>query len=72
MDSLARSTYTQVLIRWALQRGTSVIPKSVNPQRIASNIETVNWTLPHDDFEKISKLPTQVGASVGACVSASN
>lgn len=29
----------QVLIRWALQHGTSVIPKSTSPSRIAGNLQ---------------------------------
>lgn len=29
----------QVLVRWALQHGTSVLPKSSNPQRIKANLQ---------------------------------
>ncbi len=40
-------TPAQVLLRWALQKGLSIIPKSVNPDHIAQNIEL--------DFEISSK-----------------
>jgi L-glyceraldehyde reductase len=44
----------QVLIQWAAQRGTVVLPKSVTPQRIADNFE--DFELPQDVFEEINKL----------------
>ncbi len=36
----------QVLIRWALEHGTSVIPKSVNLARLRGNLDVLAWALP--------------------------
>ncbi|KAM3067335.1 hypothetical protein ACMFMG_005307 [Clarireedia jacksonii] len=44
----------QVLISWAVQRGTVVLPKSVTPNRIKSNLQA--FELPSDVFQKISSL----------------
>lgn len=46
----------QVLIAWAINRGTSVIPKSVNTARIKQNLQASNIELSTDDMAKISKL----------------
>jgi alcohol dehydrogenase (NADP+) len=46
----------QVLIRWAIQRGTSVIPKSVNPERIRQNFEAQQLQLGEAEMKAISKL----------------
>ena len=46
----------QVLIAWALQRGTSVIPKSVNPTRIAENLQSLSLTLSDDQMQTIAAL----------------
>lgn len=46
----------QVLIAWALQRGTSVIPKSVNPKRIAENLQSLSLTLSEKDMAAIAAL----------------
>jgi diketogulonate reductase-like aldo/keto reductase len=34
-----------VLLRWAVQRGIAVIPKSTNAGRIAENADVVDWAL---------------------------
>ncbi|KAI1498280.1 aldo/keto reductase [Biscogniauxia marginata] len=44
----------QVLINWALQRGTVVLPKSVTTERIAANFET--FEIPKDDMDAINSL----------------
>jgi alcohol dehydrogenase (NADP+) len=46
----------QVLIKWALQRGTAVIPKSVNAQRIKQNYEAEDFVLSDDAMQKIADL----------------
>lgn len=49
-------TAAQVLIAWALQRGTSVIPKSANPKRLRENYNAQNIKLNEDDMIQIGKL----------------
>ncbi|MFS7976734.1 putative aldose reductase [Helianthus anomalus] len=49
----------QVLVRWAIQRGTSVIPKSTNPDRIKENMHVFNWVLPDQDFNVLSNISDQ-------------
>ncbi|TID21423.1 Aldehyde reductase 1 [Venturia nashicola] len=44
----------QLLISWAVQRGTVVVPKSVTPSRIRDNLKV--FELPQDVFEKINAL----------------
>lgn len=43
-----------MLIQWAVQRGTVVLPKSVTPQRIEDNFQ--DFELPKDAFDKITAL----------------
>ena len=50
------ATPGQVLIGWALARGTSVIPKSVNPGRIAENWAARDLSLTTADMTAIAAL----------------
>ena len=50
------ATPAQVLIRWSVERGTAVIPKSVNPGRIRENIESINLNLDSVDMDRIQEL----------------
>jgi alcohol dehydrogenase (NADP+) len=49
-------TTAQVLINWAITRGTSVIPKSVNPGRLKQNFEAENFQLSEEDMNMIRGL----------------
>lgn len=51
-----QATPGQVLIAWAIARGTSVIPKSVNPGRIAENWGALELVLTPADMTAIAAL----------------
>jgi len=48
----------QVMLRWGLQQGRSVIPKSVNPARIAENFNVFDFVLTTDQLAAIDALNT--------------
>ena len=37
-----------------------MLPKSVNVDRLRSNIDIVGWQLPQEDFDRLNKLEPQV------------
>ncbi|OAY43781.1 aldose reductase [Manihot esculenta] len=49
----------QVLVKWALQRGTSVVPKSSHPERIKENIQVFGWEIPEEDFQAPCSISDQ-------------
>lgn len=46
----------QVILRWNIQRGVVVIPKSVHKARIKENFKIWDFTLTHEEMAKISAL----------------
>lgn len=49
-------TPAQVMIRWHLEIGNVVLPKSVTPERIRQNIEVFDFGLDEEDFAVIAAL----------------
>jgi D-xylose reductase len=49
-------TPAQVLLGWGVQRGTSLVVKSMNPERMAQNLSATEIQLSQDDMDSISAL----------------
>ncbi|KWX21485.1 2,5-diketo-D-gluconic acid reductase [Mycolicibacterium wolinskyi] len=49
-------TPAQVLIRWSVQLGNIVIPRSANPDRIASNLNVFDFELTEDEMASLNGL----------------
>ncbi|GLT75848.1 hypothetical protein SLA2020_475420 [Shorea laevis] len=49
-------TPAQVALRWGLQMGHSVLPKSTNEARIKGNLDVFDWSIPDDLFAKFSEI----------------
>eukprot|EP00927_Polykrikos_kofoidii_P051783 TRINITY_DN45571_c0_g1_i1.p1 TRINITY_DN45571_c0_g1~~TRINITY_DN45571_c0_g1_i1.p1 ORF type:complete len:338 (-),score=57.21 TRINITY_DN45571_c0_g1_i1:307-1179(-) len=48
----------RVLLRWALQRGFPVLPKSVRPERVAENINVFNFQLTEAEMAALDRMDT--------------
>jgi 2,5-diketo-D-gluconate reductase A len=59
VTSVAQShgkTPAQVLIRWSLQLGNVVIPRSSSPERVQSNLEVFDFELTDDEMSSLNGL----------------
>jgi 2,5-diketo-D-gluconate reductase A len=52
----AGRTPAQVLLRWCLQHGVPVIPKSTHRERIAENAQLFDFTLSDEDMATLDAL----------------
>jgi diketogulonate reductase-like aldo/keto reductase len=59
----AKRTNAQVLLRWGIQHGMVVLPKSVNEARIVENAKVFDFTLDADAMEQLDAL--EEGAATG-------
>lgn len=55
-------TIAQVILRWQLQRGIVVIPKSTHKERMAQNLDVFDFTLTDEDMQDIAALDTKTSS----------
>jgi len=49
-------TPAQVVLRWGIQRGTAIIPKSSKPERLRENLALFDFELSEEEMQAISNL----------------
>ncbi len=49
-------TAAQVVLRWGVQRGNAIIPKTIKPERLAENSAVFDFELSQDDMQHIGAL----------------
>jgi len=50
----------QVVLRWQIQRGVGVIPKSVFPKELSDNLGVWGWTLGLEDMQVLNAMETGI------------
>lgn len=55
-------TSAQVMLRWNIQRGVVVLPKSTHIERMKQNFNVFDFVLSDEDMAAIAKLDTQTSA----------
>ena len=46
----------QITLRWLIQKGVAIIPKSANPKRIAQNIDIFDFELSDSEMQTVAQL----------------
>lgn len=49
-------SYAQIMLRWAVENGLVVLPKSVTPERIRQNIDIFDFELYLEELQELTKL----------------
>lgn len=59
IDAIARrhgKSPAQVVLRWGVQRGTAVIPKTTRPERLRENLDIFQFELTDEEMKQVSNL----------------
>ena len=56
--------FPQILLRWNIQRGVTVVPKSAKPERIEENAALFDFELSDDDVAAIEEFNREEGGRV--------
>lgn len=62
VDAIAKShgrSPSQVLLRWAVQSGVHVIPRSFNPQHMRQNLDIFGWALSDEEMRELGSVPEE-------------
>ncbi|TVU19660.1 hypothetical protein EJB05_35823 [Eragrostis curvula] len=59
-------TPAQVALRWGVQMGHSVLPKSTNEERIKANLDVFDWSIPDKLFAKFAEIEQASSTSISA------
>ena len=51
-----RVTESQLLLRWGIENGYPVIPKTTNPERMLLNLDLFNFSIDKEDLDKIALM----------------
>lgn len=54
-------TSAQIVLRWHIENSVIAIPKSVNPSRLAENLDVFGFELSDDDMAEIAKMDSAKG-----------
>jgi alcohol dehydrogenase (NADP+) len=65
-------TPAQVALRWGLQQGQSVLPKSVSEARLKENMDLFGWSIPEELCAKLSEIEQASASNLSAVSSAEN
>ena len=58
-------TEAQLLLRWGVQKGFSVLPKSTNPDRLRQNADIVSFSIDSGDMAAIAEMDRDAAVAWG-------
>lgn len=56
MTEKYEKTESQLILRWLIQQGFIVIPKSSNPKHLEENADIFDWDIEPDDIDKLNRV----------------
>jgi D-xylose reductase len=52
-------TPAQIVLRWGVQRGTGIVPKTARPERLRENLDLFDFELSGDEMQTLNELSRQ-------------